>query len=79
MTYVVLDSTANLAESFDDETEARAALQAIVHLDPASAGEYALLSYDENGRPVGEAVLGIRPDPHAGIRSPRVRRPRSGT
>jgi hypothetical protein len=58
MNYVILDSTANLVDSFDDETQARAALEAIVRLDPRSAGEYALIAYDEDGQPVGDAVLG---------------------
>jgi len=58
MTYVILDSTANLVDSFDDEMEAREALEAIVRLDPGSAGEYALITYDQSGQPVGEALIG---------------------
>ena len=56
--YVILDSTANLVESFDDEAEARAALQEIVRQDPESADEYALMPYDDHGHPSGEAVPG---------------------
>jgi hypothetical protein len=57
-TYVILDSTANLVDSFDDETEARAALETIVREDPDSADEYALLTYDTAGRVVGDVVTG---------------------
>ena len=55
--FVILDSTANLVDSFDDEMQARAALQAIAQQDPDTADEYALLAYDDDGRAVGEAVL----------------------
>jgi hypothetical protein len=56
--YVILDSTANLVESFDREAEARDALEAIVQRDPESADEYAILKYDDNGNPVGQATTG---------------------
>jgi hypothetical protein len=56
--YVILDSTANLVDSFDEEREARLALETIVRDDPDSAGEYALLTYDDKGHPVGEALIG---------------------
>jgi hypothetical protein len=56
--FVILDSTANLVESFDRESEARAALEAIVQQDSESADEYAILKYDDNGNPVGQAVTG---------------------
>jgi hypothetical protein len=54
--YVILDSTANLVESFDQEQEARLALEDIARQDPSSADEYALLTYDDDGEPVGEAL-----------------------
>jgi hypothetical protein len=54
--YVILDSTANLVESFDQEQEARLALEDIARQDPSSAAEYALLTYDDDGEPVGEAL-----------------------
>jgi transcription elongation GreA/GreB family factor len=56
--YVILDSCANLVESFDDEAEGRAALVRIVQQDPDDADEYALLQYDNSGQPIGEALLG---------------------
>jgi hypothetical protein len=55
--YVILDSTANLVDSFDNEPEARAALEKIARQDPSTAEEYALLAYDDHGRPLGKAVL----------------------
>jgi hypothetical protein len=58
MYFVILDSTANLVESFDSEDEARAALEQIVRQEPEAADEYAMLAYDENGGPVGDAVTG---------------------
>ena len=64
--YVILDSTANLVDSFDNENEARAALEKIVHQDPEAADEYALLTYDDDGgHPIGDAVLGADLGVHA--------------
>jgi hypothetical protein len=63
--YAILDSTANLVDSFDQEAEARAALEAIVRQDPDSADDYAMLTYDDAGQPVGEAVLGSSLGVHA--------------
>ena len=56
--YVILDSTANLGDSFDRETEARHALEEIVQQDPQSADEYALIAYDDEGHPIGDALVG---------------------
>jgi hypothetical protein len=56
--YVILDSTANLVDSFDQEDEARAALEAIVRQDPDTADQYALITYDKRGQPIGEALTG---------------------
>jgi hypothetical protein len=56
--YVILDSTANLVDCFDRESEARDRLAAIVQQDPRSADEYAILPYDDSGNPVGEAITG---------------------
>lgn len=63
--YAIFDSTANLVDSFDDEREARLALEAIAREDPDSAGEYALLTYDDNGHPVGDALVGSDVHVHA--------------
>ena len=56
--YVILDSTANLVESFDTEAEARAELEAIVRQDPGAADDYAMITYDDTGGPIGEALTG---------------------
>jgi hypothetical protein len=63
--YVILDGTANLVDSFDQEQEARLALESIVRQDPESAGEYALLTYDDNGYPIGNALVGSDIGVHA--------------
>ena len=58
MTYAILDSTANLVDAFDNEDEARHALESIVHQDPGHADDYALLTYNDAGCVVGDALLG---------------------
>jgi hypothetical protein len=58
MYFVILDSTANLVDSFTDEDEARHALEQIVRQDPDAADEYALLTYDDQGHPLGESLAG---------------------
>jgi hypothetical protein len=63
--YIILDSTANLVESFDDEQEARLALEKIIRQDPASADEYALLTYSDEGEPVGDALVASDLGAHA--------------
>jgi hypothetical protein len=63
--YVILDSTANLVDSFDREDEARTALEAIVRQDPDAADHYAIVTYDDAGHPVGEAVTGADLGVHA--------------
>jgi hypothetical protein len=63
--YVILDSTANLVDSFDREDEARTALEAIVRQDPDAADDYAIVTYDDAGHPVGEAVTGADLGVHA--------------
>ena len=47
MNYSLSASTGNMIDSFDDETEARAALQRIVELEPESANEIALFISDD--------------------------------
>lgn len=58
MYFVILDSTANLVDSFDSEDEARGALRDLVEQDPESADDYAMLAYDDHGAPIGEACTG---------------------
>jgi|SwirhisoilCB1_FD_contig_31_7311516_length_307_multi_1_in_0_out_0_1 hypothetical protein len=63
--YVILDGTGNLVDSFDTRDEARRALAGIVQQDPEAAGDYALLTYDEDGHPTGEALTGSDVGVHA--------------
>jgi hypothetical protein len=63
--FVILDSTANLVASFDQEDEARAELEAIVRQDPQSADQYALFVYDDDGNVVADAVIGSDLGVHA--------------
>jgi hypothetical protein len=49
MNYSLFASTGNMIDSFDDEAEARAALQRIVELEPESADEIALFISDDAG------------------------------
>jgi hypothetical protein len=57
MHYVILDSTGNLVASFADAAEAMAAMSEIGSENPEAVGELALLTYDEDGMPVGDAVI----------------------
>lgn len=57
MYYVILDSTGNLVESFDEERQARAMLERLVGEEPDAAEHLALLTYDEHGEPVGDAIM----------------------
>lgn len=56
MCYVILDSSGNLIESFDQEPEARAVPDQIVREEPEAAEHVALLAYDDHGEPVGDAI-----------------------
>jgi hypothetical protein len=61
MNHVLLSSTGNLIESYDEESEARAALQQIIDAEPEAARDVALLSYGEDGMPVGDPVFASTP------------------
>jgi hypothetical protein len=61
MHYVLLSSTANLINSYDDESEARSALQRIVAAEPEAAEDVALFTYGDNGMPVGDPVFATAP------------------
>jgi hypothetical protein len=63
--FVILTSDANLVESFDEEPEALAALDQIVSQDPDHADEYAILRYDDDGKPFGDATPGSTARLHA--------------
>lgn len=49
MNYSLFASTGNMIDSFDDEDEARAALQRIVALEPESADQIAMFISDDEG------------------------------
>ncbi len=49
MNYSLFSSAGNLIDSFDDEADARAALQGLVAAEPESAEEIALFISDEAG------------------------------
>ncbi len=57
MEYVLLSSAGNLIDSFEDEADARAALQRTFEADPEAAHDVAMLVYDEVGRPIGDPVF----------------------
>jgi len=59
--FVILDRTANLVDSYDNEPEARERLAAIAR----EADEYAMITYDDQGHPVGEALTGSALGVHA--------------
>ena len=61
MHYVLLSSTGNLIESYDEESEARAALQRIVSSEPEAADDIALMTYGDDGMPVGDPVFAKAP------------------
>jgi hypothetical protein len=63
MDYVILDSAGNALASFSDELTARATIHAMVRVEPDAAEHIALLGYDDEGMPVGEAlgVMDVEP------------------
>jgi hypothetical protein len=57
MHYVLLSSTGNLINSYENETQARMALQRIVDAEPNAAEDVALMTYGDDGMPVGDPVF----------------------
>jgi hypothetical protein len=57
MHYVLLSSTGNLIDSFNEESQARAALQRIVDTDPDATKDVALMIYGDDGMPLGDPVF----------------------
>jgi hypothetical protein len=49
MTYTLMAHTGNMIDWFDNESEARAALQRIVELEPKYAEDVALFVSDDDG------------------------------
>lgn len=54
MHYVLLSSTGNMIDSYEEEPAARAALQRIVDAEPDAAEDVALIAYGDDGEPVGD-------------------------
>jgi hypothetical protein len=54
MHYVLLSSTGNMIDSFDEEQVALAALRRIVEAEPEAAQEIALMTYGDDGQPTGD-------------------------
>lgn len=61
MHYVLLSSTGNMIESYDEESEARIALQRIVASEPEAADDVALVTYGDDGMPVGNPAFAKDP------------------
>ena len=59
MEFMILDSAGNALAAFDDQLLARAVLHSMVAIEPEAAEHVAMLSYDDEGMPVGEAVMAI--------------------
>jgi hypothetical protein len=61
MHYVLLSSTGNLIESYDEESEARAALQRITVSEPEAIYDVAMMTYGDDGMPMGNPVFAKPP------------------
>jgi hypothetical protein len=59
MTYTLMASTGNMIDWFDNEPEARAALQRIVESDPAAADDVALFISDDEGNIVDGPIHAV--------------------
>jgi len=61
MHYVLLSSTGNMVDSYEEESIARAALQRIVDAEPEAIKDVALMIYGKDGQPVGGPVFAETP------------------
>lgn len=59
MTYTLMSSTGNMIDWFEDESEARAALQRIVELEPEHADEVALFISDDDRSVVDGPIYAV--------------------
>jgi hypothetical protein len=64
MHYVLLSSTGNMVDSYEEESIARAALQRIVDAEPKAAEDIALMTYGDDGQPVGDPMFAKTPTGH---------------
>lgn len=53
---MILDSRGDAVARFDNETAARATLRAIAQAEPQAATDIVMITYDDEGVPVGEAT-----------------------
>ena len=60
MYFGIIDSAGNMLDWFDDEASARSTLDAMIARAPGAAEALALITFDDDGDPVGEAVLPSR-------------------
>lgn len=81
MQYMIFDSAGNALASFDDEGRAHATLYSILRIEPDAAEHVALLAYDDDGMPVGDAltVFDVPPpvsvEPSQFLQAPRLTAP----
>jgi hypothetical protein len=59
MDYSLFSSSGNLIDSFDNEDDARAALQSIVESEPEAADDVALLISDDAGNLVAGPIHAV--------------------
>jgi hypothetical protein len=58
MTYAIFDLTGNLMDAFDDRSSAEAELLRLAAAAPDEAHAFALVTFDDRGRAVGDALTG---------------------
>lgn len=69
MHYVLYSDSGNMLDSFESLSDAQRALNDLVRHEPESRDKIAVVVYDLEGEPTGEAVLPDDPTlPHATIR-----------
>jgi hypothetical protein len=57
MHYVLLSSTGNLIDSYEDESAAHSALQRFIDSELDAAEAVALMTYGDDGMPIGDPVF----------------------
>ena len=67
MDYMLVDSTGNALDAFQDESLAIKAFAQLLNEDNAAAREVVLLAFDERGVAVGEPIVGADILPEAAV------------
>lgn len=57
MHYVLLSSTGNLIDSYEDESAGHSALQRFIDTEPYAAEDVSLMTYGDDGMPIGDPVF----------------------